>query len=301
MFDYPSLITLSTIVREGSFERAATALNISASAISQRIKLLEERVGEVLIVRGQPCLATKAGRQLCRHVEQVEMLEQELIHQHGNLWESDDIDKRVTLPIAVNSDSLAIWFVKAATNFANETGHYLDIVVEDEEHTTHKLESGEVFGAVTATNEPVTGCQVKSLGSVTYCATASPEFCEKYFADGFTVASFSKAPGIVYNSKDRLQHQWVTKAIGKDVQFPCHWLPSTQGFVDATMLGLGWGMNPVPLVEERLKKGELIELVPGCRVEVELFWQSRRISAKLLASLNRLVVRSAKKVLTQKI
>src|SRR6202011_3835555 len=75
MLDYASLAAVATIVREGSFERAARALNVTPSAISQRVKQLEERLGCVLIVRGQPCTATETGRRLCRHVENVGMLE----------------------------------------------------------------------------------------------------------------------------------------------------------------------------------------------------------------------------------
>jgi LysR family transcriptional regulator (chromosome initiation inhibitor) len=82
MLDYPSLAALAAVVREGSFERAARVLNVTASAVSQRVKLLEERLGSVLVVRGQPCSATDAGRLLCRHVERVGMLEQDLQVAH---------------------------------------------------------------------------------------------------------------------------------------------------------------------------------------------------------------------------
>ncbi|MFY9510716.1 MAG: LysR family transcriptional regulator, partial [Rubrivivax sp.] len=78
MFDYPLLAALAAVVREGSFERAAQALHLTPSAVSQRVKLLEERIGQVLVVRGQPCTATAAGRRLCHHVEQVAELEQQL-------------------------------------------------------------------------------------------------------------------------------------------------------------------------------------------------------------------------------
>ena len=56
MLDYPSLAAVAAVVREGSFERAARALNVTPSAISQRVKQLEERLGSVLIIRGQPCV-----------------------------------------------------------------------------------------------------------------------------------------------------------------------------------------------------------------------------------------------------
>ncbi len=54
MLDYAALSALAAVVREGSFERAARALHVTPSAISQRIRLLEERVGCALVIRDQP-------------------------------------------------------------------------------------------------------------------------------------------------------------------------------------------------------------------------------------------------------
>ena len=49
MLDYPLIHALATVVRQGSFERAAKALFVTPSAVSQRIKTLEERMGTVLV------------------------------------------------------------------------------------------------------------------------------------------------------------------------------------------------------------------------------------------------------------
>src|SRR5271167_4509003 len=106
MLDYASLAAVAAVVREGSFERAARVLNVTSSAISQRVKQLEERLGGTLIVRGQPCTATEMGRLICRHVEEVGMLEHELNAALPRLATGDGIDERVTIRVAVNADSL---------------------------------------------------------------------------------------------------------------------------------------------------------------------------------------------------
>ena len=77
-YDYDSLVVLSAVVRTGSFEAAATSLNVTQSAVSQRIKQLEEKVGSILVQRGRPCVATDDGLLLCQHVEQVSLLQHEL-------------------------------------------------------------------------------------------------------------------------------------------------------------------------------------------------------------------------------
>src|SRR5690242_10262588 len=99
MLDYPSLAAVAAVVREGSFERAARALNVTPSAISQRVKQLEERLGSVLIIRGQPCTATDTGRRLCSHMEHVGLLEQELRGELPKLVQAGTVDERVTLRI----------------------------------------------------------------------------------------------------------------------------------------------------------------------------------------------------------
>ena len=66
MLDYAALSALAAVIREGSFERAARALHVTPSAVSQRVRLLEERVGCALVVRDQPCRPTLTGRRLCQ-------------------------------------------------------------------------------------------------------------------------------------------------------------------------------------------------------------------------------------------
>jgi LysR family transcriptional regulator (chromosome initiation inhibitor) len=50
--DYLQLAALAAVVSEGRFERAAARLHVAPSAVSQRIRALEDRVGAVLVARG---------------------------------------------------------------------------------------------------------------------------------------------------------------------------------------------------------------------------------------------------------
>ncbi|GEO80264.1 LysR family transcriptional regulator ArgP [Pararhodospirillum oryzae] len=294
MFEYPALFAVAAVVREGSFERAAHVLNITPSAVSQRIRLLEERIGAVLIVRGQPCTPTEEGRKICRHVERVAMLEQELRAVMPSLGGEEALESRITLPIATNADSLATWFLDAAMGAAKRQGFLLDLSVEDQDHTATGLRRGEVLAAVTTLEKPIPGCDSTPLGSLRYRATASPEFLERYFADGVNARTLAQAPGIVFGKKDTLQYQWVRRAVGHDVAFPTHWLPSTHGYVEVSLGGMGWGMNPALLVGSLLEKGALVELIPGLCVDVPLFWQARRLSSALLDELSGAVVKAAR-------
>lgn len=253
-------------------------------------------MGSILVERGTPCVATDEGRWLCRHMEQVGMLEDQLIDR----FPQRRIERRaapVTLHIATNADSLATWFLSAIAPFANESGFLLNIAVDDQDHTAEWLRRGQVIGAVTALGKPVQGCQAKSLGKLRYHATASPEFIRRHFPTGITPEATALAPALTFNQKDQLQQQWVQRQFGRQVALPTHWLPSAHGFVDAALAGMGWGLNPIHLVKQHLASGRLIELVPGATLDVALFWQTSRLAATSLAPLTRAIVDQARQAL----
>ncbi|NTF31167.1 LysR family transcriptional regulator ArgP [Rhizobium skierniewicense] len=299
MLDYAALRAVSLVVQTGSFEKAALALNVTPSAISQRVKQLEERLGVVLILRGNPCTATEKGEWVCRHMEHVGMLETELFGQLPALIAPDEPGQRVTLHIATNADSLGTWFLKAVSSFATERDYLLNIAVDDQDHTAEWLQRGRVLAAVTSLDKPVQGCRVTPLGSLRYLATASQPFMTRHFAGGVTEARLSQAPALTFNQKDRLQHVWASKVFGAPVVHPTHWLPSTQSFVDAALLGMGWGMNPDLLVRDHLASGALVELVAGTPLDIPLFWQVNRLASDRLKALTQAVLDAARGVLVQ--
>ncbi|MGM9491880.1 LysR family transcriptional regulator ArgP [Ideonella sp. YS5] len=295
MLDYALLDALAAVLREGSFERAARALHLTPSAVSQRVRLLEERLGQVLVVRANPTRATAAGQALARHAEQVGLLEHELLAELPVL--AQGVRGRVTLPVAVNADSLATWFIAAAAEATAEAPLLLDLSLDDQDHTAEWLRSGEVVAAVTALADAVPGCRSVPLGLLRYGATASPDFMRRHFNDGVNAESLAQAPTLTFNRRDRLQAQWVEQVLGRELAVPTHWLPSSQAFVDGCRAGLGWGMNVQALVQPLLASGELVELVPGKTLAVPLYWQHRRRGLAALEVLSRAVQRAAAAVL----
>ncbi|MBV6368360.1 LysR family transcriptional regulator, partial [Pseudomonas aeruginosa] len=87
LFDYKLLAALAAVVEQGGFERAAQALGLSQSAVSQRIKLLEARVGQPVLARETPPHPTDLGRRLLNHVQQVRLLRGDLQRWVPNLDE----------------------------------------------------------------------------------------------------------------------------------------------------------------------------------------------------------------------
>lgn len=297
MLDYDSLFAMAAVIREGSFERAARTLNVTPSAVSQRIRLLEERVGSALVIRGQPCQATEMGRRLCQHVDRVRLLEQELHDALPTL--APDGAVRVPLPIAVNADSLATWFAPAVAVFAAVSPVLVEVAVDDQDHTAEWLRSGVVLAAVTSSSRATVGCNSQALGAMRYLAAASPSFVEHYFSGGVGAGSLARAPSLLFNSKDELQTRWTYKLCHRHVELPRHSLPSPQAFVTAALAGMGWGMHPQSLIAPHIETGALVELIPGMPLDVPLYWQHARASSKLLDGLTRGILAAGRSALIQ--
>jgi LysR family transcriptional regulator, chromosome initiation inhibitor len=295
MLDYPSLAAVAAVVQQGSFDGAARALNVTPSAVSQRVKLLEERLGTVLIARGMPCTATEAGRLLCRHVERVGMLEHDLRDALPQVARERAAEARTTLRIAVNADSLATWFVAAMALFTRQENVLLDIAMDDQEHTVEWLRTGQVLAAVTSHAQPVQGCNSVSLGKLRYLAVASPEFAKRHFSGGVDATSLGRAPSLRFSPKDRLQTLWMRRLCRREIHAPAHWLPSTQAFVDGAIAGVGWGMNPAALIRQHLKSGALVELVADRPLLVSHYWQHTRLNVPMLDRLTQAVTTTARR------
>ncbi len=293
MLDYLALAAVAAVVREGSFERAAHVLGVTPSAVSQRVKGLEERLGAVLVVRGQPCRATEIGERLCAHVERVRLLEGDVVSALPRLTR-EEVAERRTVRAAVNADSLATWFPAAAAGFAEDTGALLDLILDDEDYTADKLRSGEVLAAVTADPTLVAGCRIVPLGILTYTALASPGFVARFFPDGVDAEGLEAAPILRFDRRDRLQVRWAAEALGAELAPPTHWAPSTQGMLDLALVSLGWTMAPAMLAAEPLAAGRLVELLPGRRIGVKLYWQHSRIGASLIDRLTVAVRQAAR-------
>ncbi len=294
MFDYAGLEALAAVLREGSFERAARKLHITPSAVSQRVKQLEERAGQVLVLRGSPCTGTEAGQRLCLHVEQVALLENELRRANPALLQGGPATAP-TLKLAVNADSLSTWFMDAMAAFTAGGNELLDIRIDDQEHTAQRIKEGDVLAAVTASGASIAGCNTWPLGSVRYVAAASPAFVAQHFGAGVTAEAMAHAPMMTFDRKDRLQEQWLQQqGLASRRHPPKHFLPSNDGFVRGCEAGMGWGMHPAALIQRQLDAGTLVELLPGTGMEMPLYWVHARSVQAGLERLTQCVMAAAR-------
>ena len=276
--------TLLAVVDEGTFDAAAAALHVTPSAVSQRVKSLEQRTGRVLLLRTKPVRATESGEVVVRFARRLARLEREARTELG----MSEAGEPTRLSIGVNADSLATWFLPALTRVPRELRLCFELRREDEAHTAALLREGVVMAAVTSWPDPVAGCSVRALGRMRYLAAAAPDFAGRWLGAG-TDASLSEliavAPVVAFDRNDDLQDEFVRGLRGgPGASAARHFIPTSEGFVDAVVAGLGWGMVPEVQAEPLLRAGRLVHLAPDRILDVPLYWQQWKLDFPALAA-----------------
>lgn len=268
MLDYKLLEALDAVVAAGSFDGAARRLHLTQSAISQRIRQLEERSGTVLLVRDTPVRATAAGQKLLAHVRQVRLLEAEL----NGSFDAAASDW-LTLRIGVNADSLALGLLPALAPELLADRLLLDCVVADEAQTLAQLRLGEVIGCIGTQPEQIGGCGVIPLGVMQYVLVATPEFAARFFAGGLDAQSLADAPAAVFGQQDSIHRRWLREQHGlQHGDYPCHVIPDSTALFGAVCAGLAYGLVPAAQAAAVVAQGRLVQLPGIAPIAVPLFW-----------------------------
>ena len=290
--DYRGLAALDAVIDYGSFDKAAAALSITQSAVSQRIRMLENSAGELLIVRSQPPVATGAGQRLIAHYRQVQLLEAALTEfPHAG----PGAPVRPEIAIAINADSAATWLQEAVAPLMGSGDCLLQIRLDDQDHTMAMLREGRVFGCVTSETAQVAGTSATPLGAMRYLCVASPAFAARWFPDGFTAQAVQHAPSLHFDRKDALQTRFIAQRTGYTGRVPHHSLSSSEGFVRFLEAGFAYGMLPVLQCEAQLKAGALVDLAPGHVLDVPLTWHIWDIQTPFTRTLSDNIVATARK------
>ena len=279
------LETLVALVEEGTFEAAARRLDVTPSAISQRIKAMERSTGQVLVQRSNPVEPTAAGDIALRYGRQMRLLEDEATRA---LALEEGEGGAVTVPLAINADSLGTWFMEALAQ-VDSSGVVFEVLREDQEHTTSLLKAGKVMAAVTSNADAVQGCRSELLGAMTYHPVCSPGFLEQHLDGKAAPENLGKVTVVDFDRKDQTQNRFFRDFAGRPLRAPRHYIPTTADYARAILLGLGWGLLPDRQCLEEIKRGELVEFAPEQAIAMPLYWQRWTLESPLLEELTEAV------------
>ena len=285
-WDPAALECLAAIVETGGFERAAQRLHVTQSAVSQRLRALEEQAGSVLVVRSRPLRATRAGQVLLKHANQMRLLRADLDKELRDLAPHNaNASMGASVALAINADSIATWALDALTPLIKE-GVPIEVITDDQDFTQEWLRTGAVLGCVTTLGQPLQGCCVQALGAMRYIAVAAPDFVSQQLPQGLQAHNFYKVPFLCFNRKDDMQSEFVGQLLGlSKVVLQSLYLPNSEAQVRAVEAGWGIGVLPELLVKQHLERGALVNVAPEMALSIELYWHCWNLESLLLKQL----------------
>lgn len=294
MLDYKLLEALNAVIQEEGFDKAARHLHLTQSAVSHRVRLLEEQTGQILLVRATPPRSTQAGQQIIKHFRMVQSLENDLNETLAPLPRKGF----VPLSLGINADCLSTWFLEAIHPFLLQENILLDLQVEDQDITHTLLQNGEVIGCISAQETPLKGCTAHPLGIMTYRLVAAPAFMDRWFPENLTREAVHSAPAVIFNRKDEL-HRKILNSLFPDFSesFPTHHIPSSEKFVDLIVRGHGYGVVPDLQSTPMLTTGLLRECAPKHPLHLPLFWHTWARQPELLKRLSTALLDHAHRIL----
>lgn len=290
------LATLVAVVREGTFDAAAGALHITPSAVSQRIKALENETGRLLVRRTRPCTPTADGEVLLRLAEQWDLLRTSALAELAGEPEEPSTDPRdrprVSLPIASNADSLAICLLPVIAEMQRQHPVSIEVLRDDESRNTEFLRSGRVVGALTSEPGRVRGCVVHRLGATRYLPVATPEFAAYWFPDGLRGVDLARAPMVAFDRADTIMATLIRRHTRRAVDPPTTYVPASTEYHRAVELGAGWGTVPEAQIAWALDRGK-VQLLSDSHIDVELYWQHWAVESPLVSALTEMILTTA--------
>lgn len=152
--DYRYLKAFMVTSRYLNFSKAAQELNIAQSAVSRQIKLLEESVGEQLIIRSsKKVLLTEKGQALLEELNKFEDRAQEIFFGHMNK----------TIRVGILHGLLETWFNEIMVDFSKNNKHQLSVEVSSLDKLKEKLHNGKfdiIFSAENIQSELVSSLKL---------------------------------------------------------------------------------------------------------------------------------------------
>lgn len=292
MMDYKAIACLRQVVDSQSFEKAGEVLGLTQSAVSQKVKKLEVEYGAPLLLRERPLCLTDIGKNLVAHLIKVELMEQRILSE----TKQESSIRRV--PIAVNHDSLATWFMSVLKIFSTNKDTRIQLKTADEGQTRNLLQKGEVVACISDVGTPVAGGDAVFLGYLEYVLVASPTYIKEYLHSSITPQTVANAPGLLFDGYDQLWRRCQAEILETELSIQqCHWLPSSYGFVEMLLAGTVCAPAPRMQVQQELECGDLVELFPNKSISIPLYWHWYKLDSLPLDRLTFLVKEKAKQSL----
>lgn len=248
--DLAVLQAFESSARHGNFTKAAAELNLTQSAVSRQIKTLEDQLGVLLFERVRKrVLLSAAGRQLLPEVSRLLQQSEELVLRARAAAGGSQVLSIATLPTFGNR-----WLMPRLPDFLDRNpGTVVDIASRSQPFDL----TAENFDLAIHYGQPVWAHATCSyLCSEIILPVASPALIETAGID--RPEDMQNRPLLHLATRPKLWAEWFQlNGIGGEEAYRGHRFDQFAMIIEAAVLGLGFALLPLYLIEEEIDAGRL--------------------------------------------
>ncbi|KTD09034.1 LysR family transcriptional regulator [Legionella gratiana] len=267
----PKLIAFEAIVKNGTVHGAAKMLFISQTAVTERLRILEQKMKTTLFIRSrQGMTLTLEGESLHRYCQRV-------IEMGGALLASiqgGGITSNIPIKIAGPSSIMRTRIIPQCQLVMSEFPLLvMTFQLDDNPDISPRLKSGEFDLIILQPKHASSEMICKPLNSEHYVLVCSPKWQHRTLNDILTHEKI-----IDFDAVDQMSHSYL-EAFGllSGIQTDRHFVNNTESLAQLLAAGFGYGVLTKEFAEPYIKSNTLYVLNQGRSFEnlVSLAWYPR--------------------------
>lgn len=250
----PNLKAFEAIVKEGTVHAAAASIYLTQTAVTQRIKALEQKLGVSLFIRSRRGMRlTTEGEALHRYCQQVMELNGQLVASIQGAGIHSSTRLRIAAPTSIMRSRIIPQCQGVMRAFPSLM---LSFIIDDGVNLHHRLKSGEVDIVIISPEQVFIELETKVLLSENYVLLCSSQWKNRSLKD-----IIMKEKIIDFEDEDRMSFNYL-KTYGL-FDYACkdrHFVNNTESLAYLITSGLGYGVLTQEFAAPYLSRGEMVVL-----------------------------------------
>ncbi|MCE0723746.1 MULTISPECIES: LysR family transcriptional regulator [Legionella] len=253
----PQLVAFEAIVREGTVHAAAESLFLTQTAVTQRLRQLEQKLKTTLFIRSRRgMLLTAEGEQLHRYCQRVTEMSSAVLTSIQGAGTLSNLRIKIAGPASVMRSRIIPQCKEIMKEFPKL---HMTFLIDDHMDISHQLKSG-AFDLVILSPEQVTQEMVsKPLQPEHYLLVCSVQWEHRKLID---IISNEKI--IDFGQDDQMTFSYLKKyKLLKYIQTERHFINNTESIAQLFINELGYGVLSKEFAASYIKSGELLVINEG--------------------------------------
>ena len=266
----PHLYAFEAIVKHGTVHAAAATIHLTQTAVTQRIKALEKKLGTTLFIRSRRGMAlTHEGEALHRYCQQIWELNGQFMADIHGLGTSNEIRVRIAAPTSIMRSRI---IPNCSPLIETFPGMRMSFIIDDANNIHHRLKSGEAEFVILSPEHIFDEAESKTLQSEYYVLLCSSKWKNR------ALRNIIEEERIIDYDDDRMTFNYLkTYQLFDDAKKERHFVNNTESLAYLITEGIGYGVLTKEFSKPYIDRGDLIVLNDGKTYEhhVMLAWYPR--------------------------